>query len=236
MLSVWNAALGKSFDAWADTYNNDVVPMLTRRGYGYPQLAEIVLEHVGHQVVSHAEPILCFEVGVGTGMLGAAMRCLRCEWQLYGLDISANMLLHAATTGAYDNLFQGTAECLPTESGTVEVLVTAFMMHSVMRRELALAEMFRVLKPGGVLAVVDLFRTTRRWPAVSIVADNVLSALHERGAPSRYSSVEEMCRSLQGVGFNITARRLLDADNSIAKKKLGKRMHGLIVATKRAME
>jgi ubiquinone/menaquinone biosynthesis C-methylase UbiE len=231
----WNATLSRSFDDWAETYDRDVVPMLARRGYGYFQLAEVVTELVGNQPASPAKPIMCFELGVGTGMLGSAVHCRRPEWQLHGLDISAEMLRRAAATGAYAKLFQGTAECLPVGSGTVDVLVSAFMMHSVMRRQLALAEMLRVLKPGGKVALVDLYRTTRRWPGISGVIDNVLSAFHERGAPSRYVSVDEMCRSLRQAGFRVSTRRLLDADEITAQKKAGKRMHGLVVATKGAM-
>ena len=49
---VWNAALSRSFDDWAETYDRDVVPMLARRGYGYLHLAEVVVKHLGLQVVS----------------------------------------------------------------------------------------------------------------------------------------------------------------------------------------
>jgi len=233
MLSrAWNAALSASFDAWARSYDQDVVPMLARRGHGYLELAKVILEHVGGLTASPANPILCFELGIGTGVLGSAMHRLRPKWQLYGLDISAEMLRRAAATGAYAKLFHGTAECLPVGSGTVDLLVTAFMMHSVMRRQVALTEMLRVLKPGGTLALVDLYRTTSRWPVISSVMDNILSAFHERGAPSRYASIDEMRNALRQVGFSVSAGRCLDADETIAQRKTGKRMHGLIVATR----
>ena len=169
-------------------------------------------------------------------MLGSAIHRLQPAWQLHGLDISAAMLRRAESTGAYVKLFQGTAERLPVGSGTVDVLVTAFMMHSVMQRQVALAEMLRVLKPGGKLALVDLYRTTRRWPVISGTIDNILSAFHERGAPSRYASVDEMCRSLRQAGFSVSAMCLLDVDSTVAQRKAGKRMHGLIVAAKGATE
>lgn len=231
----WNAALSRSFDDWAESYERDVVPMLARRGYGYTQLAEVIAERVGVQPTSPTEPILCFELGVGTGMLGLAIHGLLPEWQLYGLDISAEMLLRAKATSAYAQLFHGTAECLPVGSGTVDVLVSAFMMHSVLKRQVALAEMLRVLRLGGKLVLVDLYRTTRRWPGISGAMDNILSALHERGAPSRYVSINEMCGSLRQAGFSVSAWHLLDANENVAHKKAGKRMHGVIVATKAAM-
>ena len=52
-----------------------------------------------------------------------------------------------------------------------------------------------------------------------------------RGAPSRYASIDEMCCALRQAGFSISARRLLDADETVAQPKIGERMHGLIVAT-----
>ena len=233
MLShAWNSTLSRSFDDWAETYEEVVVPMLARRGYGYSELAETVVEHVNDIATSDTEPFLCLELGIGTGMLGSAMRSVRPEWQLQGLDISAEMLHRAAATGAYTTLYHGTAERLPAGSGTVNLVVTAFMMHSVMRRKFALAEILRVLRPGGKLVLIDLYRTTPRVRLISGMIDNVLSALHEHGAPSRYVSVDEMCRALLHAGFRVTAKRLLDADEMVAKKKAGKRMHGLIVAAK----
>jgi predicted methyltransferase len=55
-------------------------------------------------------------------MLGSAVHCFRPEWQLHGLDISAEMLRWAAT-GAYAKLYQGTAYVTGTAGQGFVILV-----------------------------------------------------------------------------------------------------------------
>ncbi|MGQ0661538.1 class I SAM-dependent methyltransferase [Sphingosinicella sp.] len=194
----WNSALEASFDRWANAYDAEVQPKLARRGYGYRQLAEIVLGHVQLDMIS-CRKAQVFELGVGTGLLGTHLRALLPEHvRLAGLDISAEMLKRAGLTRAYDQTYHSTAEHLPVTSNSCDAVVSAFMIHSILRRELVLSEIFRVLKPGGKLALVDLYRTTPRWPVLSVLVDNILSTRLERGAPSRYIRVRTHKRDSQG--------------------------------------
>jgi len=219
----WNSALSASFDRWAPTYDLEVAPKLSRRGYGYAELARTVVANVKPPAPAVEQAVTWLELGVGTGMLGAALRPrLPQSTRLLGLDISGEMLRRAEETRAYDETYLSTAENLPVETQSCDVVVSAFMFHSVLRRTTALAEISRVLKPGGRLALIDLYRTSRRWPIISSLFDNVRSARHERGAPSRYVTMAEMSRALQRAGFAIDAELLLDSDERVADRKIGK--------------
>lgn len=229
----WNLALEGSFNRWASTYTHEVPLKLERRGYSYPSLAKIIVDQVAGHLPPQRPMTRWLELGAGTGLLGWELRrLLQPRTQLVGLDISPEMLKLAKDTSAYDQTICSTAELLPIESESCDVIVSAFMMHSVLRRNASISEMHRVLKSGGVLALVDLYRTSRRWPVLSFLRDNLLSAKYEHGAPSRYVSMREMSLALKRASFHIGTEILLDSSMEVADLKAGRRMHGLVVGLK----
>lgn len=76
-------------------------------------------------------------------------------------DISAEMLevgrrkVEAAGLGERISLVEGNAEMLPFADSTFDAATIAFGIRNVTHIDRALAEMFRVLKPGGRLAVLE---------------------------------------------------------------------------------
>ena len=76
-------------------------------------------------------------------------------------DISAEMLevgrrkVEAAGLGERIGLVEGNAEMLPFANATFDAATIAFGIRNVTHIDRALAEMFRVLKPGGRLAVLE---------------------------------------------------------------------------------
>ena len=73
---------------------------------------------------------------------------------------------------------QCNAEALPFPAASFDCVSIAFGLRNVTRKEVALAEMFRVLKPGGVAAVLEFSRV---WaplaPAYDWYSFNVLPRL-----------------------------------------------------------
>ena len=78
-----------------------------------------------------------------------------------GVDFAGTMLavgqqkLHEAGLGRVVRLVRGDACQLPCPSGTVDAVTVGFGIRNVAETARAIEEMFRVLKPGGRLAILE---------------------------------------------------------------------------------
>jgi ubiquinone/menaquinone biosynthesis C-methylase UbiE len=102
------------------------------------------------------------DVGCGTGSLAiAAKRQVGASGPVQGIDPSPEMIArarHKAEKAKLDISFShGSAESLVFSDGQFDVVLSTVMLHHLRRdaRAVAVAEMKRVLKPGGRLLVVD---------------------------------------------------------------------------------
>jgi ubiquinone/menaquinone biosynthesis C-methylase UbiE len=97
------------------------------------------------------------DVACGTGNL--AIPLARQGAAVTGVDIAANLLEQAreraAAEGVQATFDEGDAEQMPYEDASFDVVVTMFGAMFAPRPELAAAEMARVLKPGGLLAMAN---------------------------------------------------------------------------------
>ena len=97
------------------------------------------------------------DVGCGTGNLAfpAALTGAR----VTGLDIAPNLLVTAAANAAEASLDisydEGNAEALPYADGAFDTTVTMFGAMFAARPELAAAELLRVTRPGGRIAMAN---------------------------------------------------------------------------------
>ena len=70
------------------------------------------------------------------------------------------------------------AEALPVEDASFDLVTIAFGLRNVTRKELALAEMFRVLRPGGQLMILEFSRPAAPIaPAYDLYSFRVLPAI-----------------------------------------------------------
>jgi len=70
------------------------------------------------------------------------------------------------------------AEALPVEDASFDVVTIAFGLRNVTRKEAALAEMFRVLRPGGQLMILEFSRPAAPIaPAYDLYSFRVLPAI-----------------------------------------------------------
>jgi arsenite methyltransferase len=114
------------------------------------------------------------DVGCGAG---ATVAHLRTDHRLaaFGLDVSAS-LLHSRPSDATP-LVQAHAEWLPLGSGQLDAILAECSLSAMADAERALAEFRRVLKPGGVLIVTDVYARNAealaalgQWPAGSCLS------------------------------------------------------------------
>jgi ArsR family transcriptional regulator len=110
------------------------------------------------------------DLGCGTGYLARALLGL-CT-RLICVDRSAAMLRQArerlegaelAGTPTALEFRQGELDQLPLEDGEVDGLVAGMVLHHVARLDQPLAEMRRVLRPGGTAVLVDLAPHGEEW-------------------------------------------------------------------------
>ena len=79
-----------------------------------------------------------------------------------GLDLSEGMLevmkekVGRADLGNRITAVRGDGECLPFADGTFDRVSIAFGIRNFQNREQGLAEMLRVLRPGGLLVILEL--------------------------------------------------------------------------------
>ena len=95
------------------------------------------------------------DIGCGTGRLLDRLGSAQRSWSLFGVDRSTGMASAARRLRPSLRIVQGTAEALPYEERSFDAVVTTLSFHHWSDKQSALAEVFRVLRPGGVLALTD---------------------------------------------------------------------------------
>lgn len=157
---------------------------------GYERGAGEFIARLGFE---SGEPVL--DVACGTGNL--ALPAARIGASVTGIDIAPNLIAEAKARAAADDLritFDvGDAEQLPYENGTFHTVVTMFGAIFAARPERAAAELLRVTRRGGRIAMAnwtptgfigEMLRTTVRYvPAPADIpspllwgTENVVSA------------------------------------------------------------
>ena len=103
------------------------------------------------EAVAEVEPQRVLEVGGGPGELAARIGTeLGCGVVM--VDVSARMVELALERGVEARL--GDVQGLPFEDGSFDVAIAAWMLYHVPDLDRALAELARVLRPGGRLVAV----------------------------------------------------------------------------------
>jgi ubiquinone/menaquinone biosynthesis C-methylase UbiE len=141
------------------------------------------------------------DVGCGTAAILPRMKTWSAGFESYtGLDLAPEML-RMARAGAGDaprvGFVAGSADALPFRAASFDTALTASAMHYWEAPEAALAEMRRVLRPGGRLILLDWQRDP--WPMR--LADVAMRATGVRYA--RIHSRAEAAEMLDRAGFRI---------------------------------
>lgn len=188
----------RSYDLVAEAYGRIHAPRIAQPA---SDLVSIAAPAPGSRVL---------DVGAGTGAAaGAARSALGSGGLVVGVDPSVEMLRVAA--GAHPDLPFAAAEVidLPFRDGIFDVVVANFVISHFTRYETALADMKRVLRPGGRLAVSawadgedDLQRT---WTELvqTVVQQQLLRDAMAQALPwrDRFSDREKMEETLLGAGL-----------------------------------
>jgi SAM-dependent methyltransferase len=187
----------------------------------YDAVAEGIWE-VGQRIVRAAdvrpgERVL--DVAAGTG--NAAIRAAEAGATVTALDLTPELFApgrrRAAEAGVEIEWVEGDAEALPFEDGSFDVVLSTFGVMFAPRHRVAAAELARVLRPGGRLAVAawapdgtvgHLFRTVAaHLPPPPPVAE----------PPLGWGDPEHVTDRFAETGLALTFRReTLDIDPDVA--------------------
>jgi ubiquinone/menaquinone biosynthesis C-methylase UbiE len=143
------------FSRWSDSYDRSILQWLLF-GPSHRALIRRLREALGDR------PARILDVGCGTGVFASRLRAVLPRVEVYGVDLVAEMLKKGQSRWRLHRghvlPIQGDSERLPFASGTFDIVTCANSFHHYPRQDRAIAEMGRVLRPGGRLLVIDGYR------------------------------------------------------------------------------
>ena len=181
----------ETFDAYAAKAGGDVVAM--------------VCEALGAAGGGRVLDVAC-----GPGAVTAALAVRARE--AVGLDAVPAMLEKARErcerAGLSNMRFEhGKAEALPFETASFEAVVTRLALHHCVDPAPVLAEMFRVLRPGGRAVIADVTVSEDREKAR---LQNALEIIRDP-SHTRMLPLSELKAAIEAAGFEIDAQTVWDA-------------------------
>ena len=175
------------FDVWSRFY--DLAPV---QDAIYRPVHEAVLRELRRP----PRPERVLDLGCGTGLLtsrlpdeGARLVC--------GCDFSFGMLAQARERSSRVAWVQGDAMSLPFSDGAVEAAVSTEAFHWFPDHDAALAELHRVLAPGGRLLVALVNPRIRPTSRVAHLASRAV------GEPAQWPTRAELRERLEDAGFGV---------------------------------
>jgi ubiquinone/menaquinone biosynthesis C-methylase UbiE len=148
----------EEFEAWAVGYDHSPMQWFL---FG-PSYRTLLSELVRWERTRESFDLL--DVGCGTGTFAAMVFGAGLPARIVGLDYAASMcrMAHqkACAAGATDRLrfLNGDSEHLPFAAGSFDVITCSNSFHHYPHQDHAVKEMYRVLRPGGRLVILDGFR------------------------------------------------------------------------------
>ena len=140
------------------------------------------------------------DVGCGTGEVTLLAKTRAREGKAYGIDPAPEMIAVARSKAARKKLeidFRvGVIEALPFPDASLDVVTSSLMMHHLPEdlKVQGLAEIYRVLKPGGRLLIADFMR-----PTGSFLNHLFIAFTRHQGLKS---GIEDLQKLLKNAGFS----------------------------------
>ena len=137
---------------------------------------------VAAEVAARAPRGAILDVGCGSGRVAVGIARAAPDARIVGVDVLPDMIerarSHAVRAGAADRAeFRiGDAGALPFADGTFDAVVSTFSLHHWPDPARGLAEIFRVLKPGGVALIYEPARWMLRFERLDVPLADLVAA------------------------------------------------------------
>lgn len=212
--------------AGLSTENVGIKKVAEAFGYSAEELAEVPAE--ANMGLSCGNPTAMaslkpgetvVDLGSGGGLdVFLASKTVGPEGRAIGIDMTEDMVTLAklnAAKGGYDNVEFHLAqiEDMPLESCSVDCVISNCVLNLVPNKDAALKEIFRVLKPGGRLAISDI---VLKKPLPAEIRENVTAWV---SCISGAISTEDNNDALTGAGFSDV--QIVDAHSDLNAYKEG---------------
>ena len=177
------------YDKFSASYNH-------RRGRGYHAL----IDELEAEAIPHGGSLRILEAGCGTGLVMERVRVRGCR-NLFGIDLSAAMLAAARRNG--NSVAQASVTALPFADASFDVAYAFKVLAHVHDIRAAIAEIARVVRPGGTV-IVELYNRHSlrgvRWRLKHLFGGEFTGeGQRETELFTRYDSVAEMTAYLPPI-------------------------------------
>ena len=175
------------FDLWSANYDRPGFQATTYRPVHDAVLARL----------DDIEPARVLDLGCGTGQLTERLRQRFPDAHLIGADLSNGMLQKASERTDAGEFVRADAQRLPLTGESVDVVTCTESFHWYDDQEAAVAEMARLLRPGGRLIIASFATVT------GFADDAIQRASAAAGRPIRAIPKRKLKQLLDGGGFDV---------------------------------
>lgn len=139
----------------------------------------------------------CLDVACGTGRYACLLR--ERGARVVGMDRSAEMLAALRSKEGALPLLRGDLRALPLASGVVELVLCTLALGHVAELHAAVAELARVLRPGGLLVASDFHAAA----AAAGLRRTCMAGREELALPHHPHAPSDYARALAAAGLHL---------------------------------
>jgi SAM-dependent methyltransferase len=150
------------------------------------------------------------DLGSGTGIYLSLVAPFLKGHEIQGVDISTNMLDYARLCFPEFTFSEASIYSTPFDDNTFDIVHASFVFIHLREPGIALREIARILKPGGMLIVVDIDDSTFKGPVPIINLINAYDDVYE----GNRKIMPELAARAREQNFSLKMESVIAVDNA----------------------